>query len=396
MTLLGHNRALLAIALVVAFTFTGLGMVVPVRVLYAQSHGASLAIIGAMASAFLLTNFLCQYPVGVLADLWGRKRVMICALSAQAALGLAYVAVGDPLIFVLLRCVEGATSAGVLPAARALVADAVDPDQRGEAYGIFGSFLNGGFLLGPALGSAIAAGSYGGVFGGSCLFRLAALAIVVSMVTGGGRSAPAERTVARAVPRRALFSAPLIGVYILSLGDNLYFGFDLTLMPLWLRNNLGAPVAAIGLAYVVWAFPNMIGAPLGGRIADRARRSTVIVAFGLAQVPCYAIYGLLNGYVVCIALFGVHGAIYALMQPAVDATLAASSPPAARARAQGIYGAVGLASAFAAANVLSALYARNFRLPLFAMAGGFGLCVLVGGSLIRLAERRGLVPVAGR
>src|SRR2546423_222141 len=71
----------------------------------------------------------------------------------------------------------------------------------------------------------------------------------------------------------------------------------------------------------------MIGAPLGGRIADRVRRSTVIVAFGLAQVPCYAIYGLLNGYVVCIMLFGLHGAIYALMQPAVDATLAAGRIP---------------------------------------------------------------------
>ena len=149
-----------------------------------------------------------------------------------------------------------------------------------------------------------------------------------------------------------------------------------------MRHHLGAPVAAIGLAYVVWAFPNIVGAPVGGRIADRARRSTVILVFGLAQVPCYAIYGLLNGFVVGIIVFGVHGAVYALMQPAVDATLAAASPDAARARVQSVYSAVGLASAFAAANVLSALYGLNFRLPLFVMAVGFGLCVLVGGTLI--------------
>jgi len=59
---------------------------------------------------------------------------------------------------------------------------------------------------------------------------------------------------------------------------------------------------------------------------------------------------------------------------------------------QGVYSAVGLASAFIAANTLSALYGLNFRLPLFVMAGGFGLCVLVGGALIRLAERDGLAP----
>jgi len=52
------------------------------------------------------------------------------------------------------------------------------------------------------------------------------------------------------------------------------------------------------------------------------------------------------------------------------------------------------ASAFIAANTLSALYGLNFRLPLFATAGGFGFCVLVGGALIRFSEPDGLVPAA--
>jgi len=391
-----RNRSLLAISLVVAVTFIGIGMVVPVRVLYAQSHGASLAIIGAMASAFLLSNVLCQYPVGWLSDLWGRKRMMVCGLAAQAALGLVYLAVTDPLAFVALCLVEGAFAASVLPAARALVADSVPSEHRGEAYGIFGAFLNAGFLLGPAIGGLLATTGYASAFIGSCVFRLIALAIVLALVRDDGRARPAARSRARAVPRRALFTMPLLGAYILVFGDNLYFGFDLTLMPLWMRHHLGAPVAAIGLAYAVWALPNIVGAPLGGRLADGARRSSLIVAFGLAQVPMYAAYGLQSAVAPVILIFGLHGAVYALMQPAVDATLAAASPPDARARAQGVYSAVGLASAFIAANALSVLYSLNFRLPLFAMAGGFGLCVLVGGALIRLSERDGLVPTAGQ
>ena len=383
-----RDRSLLAISLVVAVTFIGIGMVVPVRVLYAQAHGASLAIIGAMASSFLLSNFLCQYPVGWLSDLWGRKRLMIGGLAVQAALGLAYLAVTDPLAFVALRCVEGAAAATVLPAARALVADIVPPERRGEAYGIFGSFLNAGFLLGPAIGGLLATTGYASAFIGSCAFRLVALAIVVTLIRDAGPARPTARARARNVPRRALFTLPLLGAYILAFGDNLYFGFDLTLMPLWMRHHLSAPVAAIGLAYAVWALPNIIGAPLGGRLADRARRSSLIVAFGLAQVPCYAAYGLLAAVAPVILIFGLHGAVYALMQPAVDATLAAASPPDARARVQGVYSAVELASAFIAANALSALYGLNFRLPLFVMAAGFGACVLVGGALIRLSEPR--------
>ncbi|HEY8287429.1 MAG TPA: MFS transporter [Chloroflexota bacterium] len=381
-----RNRSLLAISVVVAITFIGIGMVVPVRILYAQSRGASLAVIGAMASAFLLTNFLCQYPVGLLADLWGRRRLMILGLAGQAALGLVYLTVSDPLEFVALRCLEGALSASVLPAARALVADSVPPEQRGQAYGIFGSFLNAGFLLGPALGGLLATSGYAGAFIGSCLFRVLALAIVLVLVRDERRTQPEERARARSVPRRALLTAPLLGAYILAFGDNLYFGFDLTLMPLWMHDHLGAPVVAIGLAYAIWAFPNIIGAPLGGRIADRFRRSGLILASGLAQVPLYTAYGLAGSIGPAIIVFGVHGAVYGLMQPAVDATLATASPPDARARVQGLYSAVGLASAFIAANSFGTLYSLNFRLPLFVMAGGFGLCVLVGGTLIRRSE----------
>jgi MFS family permease len=382
-----RNRSLLAISLVVAVTFIGVGMVLPVRVLYAQAHGASLAIIGAMASAFLISNFVCQYPVGVLADTWGRKRLIICGLAAQAVLGILYLMVSDPVWFVALRCAEGVFSAGVLPAARALVADSVPPERRGEAYGIFGSFLNAGFLLGPGLGSLLASTGYSAAFVGSCVFRLVALVIMLTLVTEGGRVPAAARALARAVPRRALFTLPLVGTYILAFGDNLYFGFDLTLMPLWMRHHLDAPVAAIGLAYVAWALPNIVGAPLGGRFADRSRRSRLILVFGLAQAPIYAVYGLLNATLPAILLFALHGGIYALMQPAVDATLAAASPPDARARVQGVYSAIGLVSAFIAANALSALYAVNFRLPLYAMAAGYGLCVIVGWTLIRVSER---------
>src|ERR1700737_508157 len=68
-----RNRTLFAVSLAVCTAYTGIGMVVPVRVLYAQAHGASLTIISAMASAYLVSNFLAQYPVGWLADRWGRN-----------------------------------------------------------------------------------------------------------------------------------------------------------------------------------------------------------------------------------------------------------------------------------------------------------------------------------
>jgi len=382
-----HNRTLLAISLAVSVSFVGIGMVVPVRVLYAQSHGASLAIIGAMASSFLLSNFLFQYPTGWLADQFGRKRMMVIGLAAQSVLSVLYLVITDPVTFVVLRFFEGMVAASVIPSARALVAETVAPERQGEAYGIFGAFLNAGFLFGPALGGLFASTGYASAFIGSCLLRIAALLVVLALVPMDPRHHPEARARARAVSRRALLTLPLIGSYILAFGDNLYFGFDLTLMPLWMRHHLGAPVALIGLAYALWAVPNVLGSPLGGRVADRARRSTVILLLGLLQVPLYAGYGLSSSILPVLIIFMVHGGVYALMQPSVDANLAAYSPPDARARTQSVYATVGLASGFISANTLTVLYGLNFRLPLFAMAAGFGLCVLVGGSCVRLSER---------
>ena len=190
------------------------------------------------------------------------------------------------------------------------------------------------------------------------------------------------------MPRRALWTLPLVGAYILFLGDNLYFGFDLTLAPLWLKHHVGASIAFIGLSYAVWALPNVVLTPFGGRIADRARRSTLILTFGILQIPCYIAFAFISSISVALAVFAIHGAIYAMMQPAVDANLASFSPPEARARAQGLYSAIGTAGAFIAANVLSALYGVNFRLPLFVMAAAFGVCLLVGGTMVRIAEER--------
>jgi hypothetical protein len=127
---------------------------------------------------------------------------------------------------------------------------------------------------------------------------------------------------------------------------------------------------------------------VGGRLADRVRRSWLMLIFGAAQVPLYFVYGILETAWPVAALGLLHGAIYALMQPAIDAHVAASSAEDVRARVQGVYSSIGLAGAFVGANGLTWLYEVDYRLPLFGLGIGFGVCVLVGGLLVRASESR--------
>src|SRR5689334_2155028 len=105
-------------------------MVGTVRVLYVHSHGGSLAIISAMASAFLLANFVAQYPWGWLSDRWGRRPVILIGLAMQVIIVFSYLLVTDPVLFVVLRLFEGVGAASVLPAARAAIADIVPEESR--------------------------------------------------------------------------------------------------------------------------------------------------------------------------------------------------------------------------------------------------------------------------
>jgi MFS family permease len=382
-----RNRTLLSVSLAVCAAYIGVGMVVPVRVLYAETQGASLAIIGAMASACMVSNFLFQYPSGWLADRWGRKQMMVLSLFVQAILSFAYLFISDPVLFVVLRFVEGIAAAAFLPSARALITDAIPGEKRGEAFGIFGAFFNAGFLFGPAVGGLLAGTGYASAFIGAVIFRVVALVLVVIMIKPGAQQLQKQ---AREIPVtvRELLALPLMGSYILVFGDFLYVGFDTTLTPLWMHDHLGATVVWIGVTYMLWSIPGVLLAPIAGKIADRGKRARMILIFGFAQVPLYIAYGLSNSFWLVAALFLVHGTVYAFVQPAVDSHVASASLSHARARVLGLYSACGLIGGFVGASCFNVLYAWNFRSPLFVIGLGYGLCVLIGGSMIYRWERR--------
>ncbi len=385
-SLLLRHKTLLAISLSVGAAYAGIGVVGPVRVLYAQSRGASLVLISAMASAYLISNFVFAYPVGWLADHCGRKQVMLAALATEALLSAAYLLITDPVLFLVLRFLEGITAAMLLPAARALIIDTVPTEQQGEAFGIFGAFFNAGFLLGPGIGGFLAMTGYTAAFLAAIVFRLVGFALVLLAVRQAARSSVQIETHKSRYSHKALFTLPLLATYIIAFGDYLYTGFDQTVMPLWMHDHLGAPVATIGMAYVMWSVPLTILSPIGGQLADRRSRALLILVFGLAQVPFYVAYGFMNAAIVVVILFALQSCVNTMMLPSVDASVAASSPGTMRAQVQGIYSTVGLIGSFVGASSFPPLYSLNFRTPLFVMGIAYGMCILLGGTMLYVAE----------
>lgn len=102
-----------------------------------------------------LMQLFCGPILGMMSDRFGRRPVLLISLAGLAidfmvmafAPNLAWLFVG--------RVINGITAAS-FSTANAYVADVTEPQNRAKTFGIMGSAFSFGFLVGPAMGGALA------------------------------------------------------------------------------------------------------------------------------------------------------------------------------------------------------------------------------------------------
>jgi EmrB/QacA subfamily drug resistance transporter len=93
---------------------------------------------------------------GRMADLVGRRRLLVSGLIVFTVASLANGLAQDPAMLIGARAVQGLGSAMVSPAALALIALMFpDPGERARAFGVWGGIAGAGGALGVLLGGAL-------------------------------------------------------------------------------------------------------------------------------------------------------------------------------------------------------------------------------------------------
>jgi EmrB/QacA subfamily drug resistance transporter len=104
---------------------------------------------------YLLTATISGPIYGKLSDLFGRRPIVIFAVSlfliSSALAGLS----GSMEQFILFRGLQGLGGGAIFPVALAVVADLYTPAERGKYLGLFGAVFGLSSLLGPGLGGLI-------------------------------------------------------------------------------------------------------------------------------------------------------------------------------------------------------------------------------------------------
>lgn len=153
----------------------GFSIVMPFLSIYlSQERGVPMTVVGLVLLFSAIVGAIGQIVGGELADIVGRKKVMVIAMASRCLIFgmLAYVIAGGSDLLVIAIMVSLSSLAGSFfePATNALIADVVEPKKRLEAYGLLRIGGNIGWTLGPLLGGLLVMISY------PFLFLISALA----------------------------------------------------------------------------------------------------------------------------------------------------------------------------------------------------------------------------
>jgi MFS family permease len=387
----------------------GFGALLPIMPLYFRDHGVDLATLGIVVAAWPAARLVGEPIFGWLADRYPRVPLMVAGNVGSGLFQFLPLVLIGPVAFLVLRALQGLSTAVYDPAARGYITDATPPDRRGEAFGLYGAAQMGGLLFGPAIGG-LGAAAFGGiafvfVFGAISSF-IAAAAIGLrmrespTMPRHGAPSFDAAEFPGRpafadgpdgAAPGPALSTGLanrfLIAAIVINIGGNFAAGTYDVVWSIFL-DGLGAGVELIGLTFAMFGLPILVLSPWFGRRADRGGLLWFVVVGGLAPAVTGFLYPLIRDPVLAVPLILIEATGFAMLNPALFALVAVGSPRGRSSTAQGIYGAAGTTGFVVASLVAGLLAEADIRLPFYVFAVVMLVSLLVGLAVGGRALRR--------
>jgi MFS family permease len=382
----GISGNVLILGLVSLLTDVSSEMIYPLLPLFLTGVlGAGPAFLGAIEGVAESTAALLKLASGYLSDRVPRRKPLVLAGYGLSALARPLVALAASPSFVLGVRFCDRIGKGVRTSPRdALIADSVEPELRGRAYGFHRSMDHAGALLGPLL----AAGLLGWfsldlrtVFWWAALPGLLAVALLVAGIREQSRPLPLPAHPAgKTVLPHGKLRAYLLILLLFTLGNSsdaflLLRASELGVAPAWLP--------------LLWAFFHLIKMlsvfPFGA-LSDRIGRRGVIVAGWGIYAVAYLGFALATNELHIWLLFAGYGLFYGLTEGAEKALVADLAPAAERGGAFGWFNAAIGLGALPASLLFGALW--QWFGPLAAFGCGAALAALAAVLLLTVVPSK--------
>jgi MFS family permease len=301
----------------------------PVLPLFSLALGANDAVIGLIAAVSPLAGILFSFPVGVLSDHFGRRRLLVLSGAVFLLAPLLYLAIVDPFWLIPVRFFHGTATAILGPVISSVIAQRF-PAHKGEMLGQYSSATLIGRSLAPLLGGIILSSfaMYPGLVPYRIVYITASIAAVpVCVMTimyreehDGGLDAPKffvfkESFVAFFANRRLGATA------LVDMATYFTFGAFETFLPVFLSSR-SIDAYQIGIIFAIQVLIIAATKPFFGRVADRIDKRLQIGAGLLLIGVSVAIIPLMQTFAGFLAVGAVFGGGMSLSTVATSAYVA--------------------------------------------------------------------------
>jgi DHA1 family multidrug resistance protein-like MFS transporter len=354
----------------------------PVLPLFVKALSGSDTVIGLIAAISPIAGILFSFPVGMLADRLGKKRLLLVAGGVFLAAPLLYLAVANPFWLIPIRFFHGIATAILGPVASAFIVSAY-PDSKGEKLGLYSSATLVGRTLAPLLGGAIITSflflggtlTYRVVYAAAFLLAVPLFILTLTMKSDEGAAGMKKVSLADFARSLADFArnGKLLSTSIVEMATYFAFGCMETYLPLYLSGQ-GVPAWQIGLIFSLQIVSIALTKPLFGRLADTVDRRVQIMAGIVFLAVFIAAVPLFTATIATAAI----GILFGLAMSV--STVATSTYVADVARKENLGASLGALSSIMDIGHSSGPFVAGVVITATTIGGGFlaaaGVCIL--------------------
>lgn len=322
--------ALMALMGTVFVNLVGFGLIVPLLPFFAGALHAAGWQVTLMFAAYSLGQFFAEPFWGRLSDRIGRKPVLMITTGLNAVGYLALAFAPDIWWAIGIRLATG-LGAGNISTVQGYVADITAPEKRAGRMGVIGAAFGLGFIVGPALGGALAGEGATReayqlpLYLASGLAAAASLAVLAFLKESRSHAAPPPSPLAALgfATGHPVVSRVLL-VTLIYMGA--FSGMEAT-YGLWAAAKFGWGAREVGWTFAVVGIVSVLFQGfLTGRLARRFGEARVL-AFGMVTFGLSLTVQTLNPVPILtpvIMAFGAAG--MALAMPNISAMISRSTP----------------------------------------------------------------------
>ncbi|MFW5886858.1 MAG: MFS transporter, partial [Bacteroidota bacterium] len=304
----------------------GVASITPAFPNIGDQFGISPARVGLLITVFTLPGIILTPIMGILADRFGRKRILVPSLFLFAIAGCGCAFFNNFQIILVLRFFQGVGAASLGSLNAALIGDLYNGHRRGEAMGYNSSVLSVGTASYPAIGGALA------LIGWNFPFLLPVLAIPVGIVVLTRLKNPEPKVnqhfnayISNAFKK--ILKKEILAIFLISIFTFIIiYGSFLNFFPFLMKEKFGSSSFGIGITMAVVSISSAVSSSRLGVLNKHFSRKQLLLTSYLAYILALILIPFMDQLIFLILPIVILGLANGLNIPILYTLLAEYAP----------------------------------------------------------------------